>query len=94
LPALAFWLAFIVLVLIDLMRLFRRGPAAVVGAADFSRAGAHRAVTGAALAAVVAMLAGGLFEYNFGDSEFLMLFLLLIVLPFATTRTTPTGTAA
>jgi hypothetical protein len=29
------------------------------------------------------MLAAGLFEYNFGDSEFLMLFLILITLPFA-----------
>ena len=29
------------------------------------------------------MLAAGLFEYNFGDSEFLMLFLMLVTLPFA-----------
>jgi len=35
------------------------------------------------LAAVVAMLAAGMFEYNFGDSEFLMLFLILVTLPFA-----------
>ena len=33
-----------------------------------------------------AMLAAGLFEYNFGDSEFLMLFLLLVTLPFAAPR--------
>ena len=32
------------------------------------------------------MLAAGLFEYNFGDSEFLMLFLLLVTLPFAAAR--------
>ena len=32
------------------------------------------------------MLAAGLFEYNFGDSEFLMLFLVLITLPFAAAR--------
>ena len=32
------------------------------------------------------MLAAGMFEYNFGDSEFLMLFLVLITLPFAATR--------
>ena len=37
----------------------------------------------AALAATAAMLAAGLFEYNFGDSEFLMLFLVLVTLPFA-----------
>ena len=35
------------------------------------------------IAALVAMLAAGMFEYNFGDSEFLMLFLVLITLPFA-----------
>jgi hypothetical protein len=40
----------------------------------------------AALAAVAAMLAAGLFEYNFGDSEFLMLFLVLVTLPFAAAR--------
>ena len=32
------------------------------------------------------MLAAGMFEYNFGDSEFLMLFLLLVTLPFAAFR--------
>ena len=38
---------------------------------------------GAGLGAIIAMLTAGLFEYNFGDSEFLMLFLGLITLPFA-----------
>jgi hypothetical protein len=37
---------------------------------------------------VVSMLAAGMFEYNFGDSEFLMLFLSVITLPFAAARTT------
>jgi hypothetical protein len=32
------------------------------------------------------MLAAGLFEYNFGDSEFLMLLLVMITLPFAEAR--------
>ena len=41
----------------------------------------------AGLAALVAMLAAGLFEYNFGDSEFLMLFLGLLTLPYAAART-------
>jgi hypothetical protein len=35
------------------------------------------------------MLAAGMFEYNFGDSEFLMLFLVLITLPYAAGRVTP-----
>jgi O-antigen ligase len=69
LPALAAWLSFVVILLIDLSRLFRTG--------------AHRFLAAAALAAVVSMLTAGMFEYNFGDSEFLMLFLILVTLPFA-----------
>ena len=45
--------------------------------------GRERVLAAAALASLAAMLAAGLFEYNFGDSEFLMLFLVLITLPFA-----------
>jgi O-antigen ligase len=69
LPALAVWMWFVVSITMSLGRRFY--------------AGRHRALTAAALAAVVAMLTAGLFEYNFGDSEFLMLFLILITLPFA-----------
>ncbi len=73
LPALAVWLWFIVALSLGLFRLFRQGQGRVLAA------------TG--LAAVVAMLAAGMFEYNFGDSEFLMLFLVLVTLPFAALRT-------
>ena len=73
LPALAIWLWFIVALFVGLFRLFRRGHGRVLPAT--------------ALAAVVAMLAAGMFEYNFGDSEFLMLFLVLVTLPFAALRT-------
>jgi 1,4-dihydroxy-2-naphthoate octaprenyltransferase len=45
-----------------------------------------RTLPAAALAAVAGMLTAGLFEYNFGDSEFLMLFLLLVTVPFAAAR--------
>jgi O-antigen ligase len=72
LPALAVWLTFVGFLMVDLVRTFR--------------AGHLRLVTAAALAALVSMLAAGLFEYNFGDSEFLMLFLLLVTLPFAAAR--------
>ena len=72
LPALAAWLAFIVMLLVDLSRLFRAGD--------------QRLFAALALAATVAMLAAGMFEYNFGDSEFLMLFLILVTLPCAVTR--------
>ena len=62
LPALAAWLWFI------------------VGWRSISRTLArrsHASLPAAALAAIAGMLAAGLFEYNFGDSEFLMLFLVL-----------------
>jgi hypothetical protein len=45
----------------------------------------------AALAGTVAMLAAGMFEYNFGDSEVLMLFLVLITLPYAAERAPSEG---
>ena len=66
--------------------------AVVIGAAKRFCAGEHRFQAAAGLAAVAAMLAAGLFEYNFGDSEFLMLFLILVTLPFAAERR-PTRTA-
>src|SRR5258705_9871736 len=72
LPALAVWLWFVFSLFGAQVRLFRSQTDKVPAAA--------------ALAAVAAMLAAGLFEYNFGDSEFLMLFLVLVTLPFAAAR--------
>ena len=69
LPALAVWLGFLVFTVRDLWRRFA--------------AGAQRPLAAAALATIVALLTAGLFEYNFGDSEVLMLFLLIITIPFA-----------
>lgn len=69
LPALGLWLWFVVTAGLSLWRQVRSGPA--------------RGVAAAGLAALVAMLVAGLFEYNFGDSEFLILFLGLIALPWA-----------
>ena len=72
LPALAVWLWFLFALVVAQFRLFRRQGDKVPAAAG--------------LAAVFAMLAAGLFEYNFGDSEFLLLFLVLVTLPFAAAR--------
>jgi O-antigen ligase len=81
LPAAAAWSWFIVALVAGLYRLLRRAD--------------DRVPAAAALAAVAAMLAAGLFEYNFGDSEFLMLFLVLVTVPFAASRPDPTdGPAA
>jgi len=44
------------------------------------------ALAAAGLASLAAMLAAGLFEYNFGDSEFLMLLLVFVTLPLAADR--------
>lgn len=46
----------------------------------------NRFLPAAALACVMALLTAGLFEYNFGDSEVLMLFLIVITLPAAAAR--------
>ena len=72
LPALAIWLGFLAV----LVRGFFRRQS-VPGWTFLSNAG---------LACVAAMIAAGMFEYNFGDSEFLMLFLLLVTLPYAAVR--------
>jgi len=40
------------------------------------------------------VLAAGLFEYNFGDSEFLMMFLVLVTLPYAAERAPDAAEAA
>ena len=73
LPALLVWLGFIVYLTRDLIRRLTTSR--------------HPSLAAGALAAVAAMVAAGLFEYNFGDSEFLMLFLVLITLPYASDRT-------
>jgi O-antigen ligase len=71
-PALAVWLWFLVALVVGTIRLFRQQT--------------NRVLPAAALAAIAAMIAAGFFEYNFGDSEFLMMFLVLVTLPFAGAR--------
>jgi O-antigen ligase len=84
LPALVAWICFVVVLIRDFIRI-RRGP---VGQRDPIRT----FLTNAALACVAAMLAAGMFEHNFGDSEFLMLFLLLVTLPYAADRAAAVAT--
>lgn len=71
LPALAVWVWFIFTLLRDFVA---------------RRKGEFRSLSNAGIAAIAAMLAAGLFEYNFGDSEFLMLFLVLVTVPYAAER--------
>ncbi len=79
LPALAIWLWFIVVLIRDFMK---------------NRMNADSSLTYGALAVTLAMVAAGMFEYNFGDSEFLMLFLVLVTLPYAAARRPETTPAA
>ena len=72
LPALALWLWFIIAIARDAWARFSTGE--------------HRALAATALATVAALLTAGLFEYNFGDSEVLMLFLVIVTLPAAAGR--------
>ena len=79
LPALAAWVWFI--------------GSAAAGAWGLLRRGRHPVMAAAGLGAVAAMLGAGLFEHNFGDSEFLMLFLVLLTLPSASERAEPSEQA-
>ena len=69
LPALAAWLWFVVVAGRDLFRQLRADSKNVLAASG--------------LAVLVAAVAAGVVEHNFGDSEFLLLFLGLLTLPFA-----------
>jgi putative inorganic carbon (HCO3(-)) transporter len=80
LPALAAWLVFVVVAARDLLRLVRRS--------------ATPAIAATGLSAIVAMIISGLFEYNLGHTEFLVLFLALISLPFAAASAPPPVDAA
>lgn len=88
LPALLIWLWFIVMLARDFVRQRRSGEGGL------ENRGLTPFLPNAGLACVAAMLAAGMFEHNFGDSEFLMLFLLLVTLPYAALHRTPEGARA
>jgi O-antigen ligase len=69
LPALATWIWMIGTLVYDMVRRLKFPET--------------RFLAAAALGCIVAMIAAGMAEYNFGDSEFLMLFLVLMTLPYA-----------
>ena len=77
LPALAIWVWLMVAMVVGLVRRLKAPEA--------------RFLAATALAVIIAMLAAGQFEYNFGDSEFLMLFLVLMTLPHARISTPAAG---
>ncbi len=79
LPALAVWIWFIVTLVRDFLK---------------RRRSEFPSLSNAGLAAIGAMLAAGLFEYNFGDSEILMFTLLVAALPYALRRQRTRAAAA
>lgn len=79
-PALLAWLWFVGSAAAGLWSLLRRGRYPVLAAAG--------------LGALAAMLGAGMFEHNFGDSEFLLLLLVILTLPFASERPEPVDPAA
>jgi O-antigen ligase len=70
-PALAVFLWFVGASLVVAIRELRRTPAE----------GTARALAAGALAVLLSGVVAGLFEYNFGDSEFQMLFLFAMSIP-------------
>jgi O-antigen ligase len=73
-PALIAWLVFVGWAFVSLIRLLKKGEPDL------------KPLTVGALAALVAVLISGLFEYNFGDSEITILFLYILTLPFLLAR--------
>jgi len=73
-PCAVFWVWLVAAAMADFWRECRRGLAGPGW------------VAGAALALFTAVMAAGLFEYNFGDSEILMLTLVVASLPYALRR--------
>jgi O-antigen ligase len=69
-PAVLAWIAFLVWAFISLVRLLKNKDPTIY------------AFTVAGLAAILALVAAGFFEYNFGDSEITTLFLFMITAPF------------
>lgn len=72
LPALAAWLAFMLILFRNIHRKVREKKVTPWG----------KVIASGALAVVTALFVAGMFEYNFGDSEVQMLFFLCISLPF------------
>jgi O-antigen ligase len=70
---LAAWLAFIIWASVRLIQLLKSGA---------NKGPSRDPLAAGTLAALAAFIVAGFFEYNFGDSEVVILFLLILTLPF------------
>ena len=86
-PGLIFWLWFMVQLAWDAFRNWR--SYSMVSSGWVAKTGEREALLAstAALGAWAALLVSGMFEYNFGDSEFLTMFLFLMSAPYASSQT-------
>ncbi|MFH1572456.1 MAG: O-antigen ligase family protein [Acidobacteriota bacterium] len=83
-PGLGLWLWFIARLGWDALSSFRRASRALAASGGTpARPAEDLIVATAALGGWVALLLAGLFEYNFGDSEVLTLFLFMMSAPYA-----------
>jgi len=78
-PGLMLWIWFMGKITLDSWKRLRLMRARAPAELDRERF----MVSGAAFGACIALLTGGLLEYNFGDSEVLMLFLFMVSAPYA-----------
>ena len=81
-PGLLIWLWLMTRFAWDSLRCYRYANGHSFPAGEGPRREALMA-SSAALAACVALITAGMFEYNFGDSEVLMLFLFIVSAPYA-----------
>jgi O-antigen ligase len=81
-PGLIIWLWFMLRLAWDALRCYRHSRGHSFPAGEGLRREALMA-SSAALAAWVALMIAGMFEYNFGDSEVLTLFLFIVSAPYA-----------
>jgi len=83
-PALLAWLAFVAWTFLELAKLVKFRDKGKEPARE--RDPVVTPLAAAALAGLAAFIVSGLFEYNFGDSEVMILFLFLMTVPFAASR--------
>jgi putative inorganic carbon (HCO3(-)) transporter len=81
-PGLLIWLWLMIRFAWDGLRCYRYANGPSFQAGEGPRREALMA-SSAALAACVALMTAGMFEYNFGDSEVMMLFLFIVSAPYA-----------
>jgi O-antigen ligase len=83
LPGLALWLWFIFSLIRSTWRVHRASASRAGPGAGLVESSEAFFASTAALGCCAALLVAGLFEYNFGDSEVLMLFLFIVSAPWA-----------